>query len=280
LKSARRRVLVRLLPALLLVPLALASCERRRLEHRLNVEERREWSSPGQRDTGRVCSDVGELRACFDAEPTPEWQMPLDASEAARCKNRVCLVPRPIPAPVLSDRGWRCIGFGPARRCFDRGRASGPFHCKNGRCVQERPTLPDGGEWICADAAGAALCAGSEPVAGLPPGPVDPGWLCRERRGGVSPRRVCLDLAPDFPDGRASGWRCHYEQEKGTKRVCERDEGAHVLGDTCDPRRPCVDGASCISGRCLPGAMEPNCWLDGDCSSKACRFGACVEPAT
>ena len=279
-KEALRRSLARPVFAMLLVLVALGACERRPREHRLSVEQRRDWSSPAQRDTGQVCTDVGELRACFGVDLSPEGQAAAREIDVARCKSRVCLVPRPIPAPVLSARGWRCIGSGPDRRCFDRGRGSGPFECNEDRCVQERPTLPDSGEWICADAAGAALCAGSEPIAGLPEGPIEPGWQCRERRGTGSPRRVCLDLAPDFPDGRAAGWRCHYEQEKGTKRICERDPSAHVLGDACDPARPCVDGASCVFGRCLPLGMEPNCWLDGDCASKACRFGACVEPAT
>jgi len=263
---------------MVLLLVVLAACERRRFVRPLSVEQRREWSSPAERDTGRMCADMGELRACFGAEPSLDGK--TDEFAGVHCKNQVCLVPRPIPVPVVSARGWRCVGGGPQRRCFDRGRASGPFACEKGRCIQAEPLLPDSGEWICADAAGAALCAGSEPAAGLPEGPIEPGWQCGVRRGGAAPRRVCLDLAPDFPDGRPSGWRCHYEQEHGANRICERDPAAHVLGDACDAAHPCVDGARCIAGRCLPLGAEPNCWLDLDCASKACRFGACVEAPT
>src|SRR6185503_1728710 len=117
------------------------------------------------------------------------------------------------------------------------GAALRPFVCEGQHCTQRQTRLPDDGEWTCADAAGAALCVGGEPAAGVAPGPPDPAWTCGPRRGarrdalGV---RVCMDPSPDSPDGRMTGWRCRYLHDPPLRRVCDRDPAARTLGETCD----------------------------------------------
>jgi hypothetical protein len=141
--------------------------------------------------------------------------------------------------------------------------------------------MPDDGEWTCADRAGATLCVGGERAAGVAAAPPDPRWTCGARRAGaldpLGPR-VCLDLAPDFPDGKMAGWRCHTVHDPPVRRVCARDPTVHTLADGCDPARPCVDGSRCEAGRCVRAAGPPDCWLDGDCPGRRCRLGSCAEP--
>lgn len=234
-------------------------------------------------DGADACADVGTLRACWGAAGAPR------------------LVPRPVPARAASSSlGWRCAWPGPVRLCVDR-RASAPaFTCEGALCTQRHARLPDEGEWTCADAAGAVVCVGGERAAGVVAGPPDAAWICGARRGSdagapaqtgfvqrlaqASPAplgaRVCVDLSPDVPDGELSRWRCHFESGPPAARVCERATGAAVLGVTCDRQRPCVDGAACVDGRCLPAARPaPSCWLDQDCPGGACRFGTCRAEA-
>ena len=166
----------------------------------------------------------------------------------------------------------------------EAGAVKAPFVCAGDRCVQRYPRLPDDGEWTCNDMAGAAVCSGGDPPAGVPFHFSDPAWICGPRRTTVGARaegeRVCVDLAPDFPDGAARGWRCHDGTDNGVTRVCERDPIAHVIGDACDVRAPCLDGLRCIAARCTPEPPHPSCILDGDCDDGVCRLGSCWRGPT
>jgi hypothetical protein len=234
-------------------------------------------------DGADACADVGMLRACWGAAGAPR------------------LVPRPLPSrPAFSEMGWRCAWPGPVRLCVDRSESASSFECKGTLCTQRHARLPDDGEWTCADAAGAVVCVGGERAAGVVAGPPDAAWICGARRGAdarapggfvrrlaaASPAplgaRVCVDLSPDVPDGDLSRWRCHFENGPPAARVCQEARGAAVLSVACDRQHPCVDGAACVEGRCLPAARPaPSCWLDGDCAGGACRFGTCrAEAAT
>jgi hypothetical protein len=222
------------------------------------------------RDTSPSCADVGAWRAC--------WTGALVAE----------LVPRTVPAgPAASPMGWRCAWPGAARLCVDR-RADVPlFTCAGDRCTQAHARRPDDGEWTCVDTAGATLCLGGGRAAGVAPAPADPAWICGARRqptwpsartlGGAGDERICVDLSPDFPDGDATGWRCRAQNGAAAGRVCERGAAAGSLGQPCDRARPCVDGAVCAAGRCVPARPKPSCWLDDDCPGGACRFGTCFE---
>jgi hypothetical protein len=172
--------------------------------------------------------------------------------------------------------GFRCFGSGRDRSCVDRRADAGPFHCEGGRCVQRHPRVPDVNEWSCADAQGAALCLETARVAGVVPGAVTPGFLCGERRvrGKPTGERLCLDWSPDFPNGKAGAFSCHYEGEPSLQRICvERPNAA--LGVRCESS--CDRGLRCTAGRCLPASPKLECWLDTDCQSGQCRFGTCVE---
>lgn len=216
------------------------------------------------------CADVGALRVCWSA---------------ARVAS---VVARPVPpTPASSALGWRCAWPGPARLCVDR-RADVPgFSCVGDRCTQAHARRPDDGEWTCVDAAGAEVCLGAGRAAGVTPAPADPAWICGARHEIRSPRprprgdepgaRVCVDLSPDFPDGDGGAWRCRAENGAAPVRVCERGAADGSLGVACDRARPCVDGAACASGRCVPARPAPSCWLDDDCPGGACRFGTCRE---
>jgi hypothetical protein len=149
-----------------------------------------------------------------------------------------------------------------------------PFACTADACVQRHPRLPDDGEWECLDQAGASVCRGGDPPAGVVAGLADGRWICGARGG----ERICVDLLGDFPSGGAEGWRCRYQSSPRPRRICQREPGAHHLGDRCDRRQPCVDGAACREGRCLAPPPRPSCWLDSDCASGACRFGSCWSP--
>jgi len=171
-------------------------------------------------------------------------------------------------------------GAGPhaaARATGGAARAPGPtFACSGDRCEQRHPRMPDDGEWQCADSAGATVCMGGERAAGVARSAPEPAWLCGARRGAAAGARICVDLSPDFPDGRASGWRCRTIHEGPARRVCDRDPAAHTLAEACDRARPCVDGSRCADGWCVPERPAPACWLDTDCPGGRCRFGSCV----
>src|SRR6266567_425961 len=103
--------------------------------------------------------------------------------------------------------GAPCVGAA-ARRA--RG---GRFRCAGDACEQAAPAMPDDGEWECVDLDGAVVCRGGIAPAGVVAGPADPGWRCGARRGSTD--RICVDLAPDLPDGAARGWRCSFSHERG-----------------------------------------------------------------
>jgi hypothetical protein len=217
-------------------------------------------------ESGALCADVGALRACW----------PTDGPA-----DDVRLVPRPLPAMAArSPLGWRCAGQGPTRTCVDRRAGAPPFVCEGARCRQTHPRQPDDGEWSCADSAGATICQGGLPAAGVASAPADPAWLCGALRPGARTLpigdRVCVDLSPDFPDGDMGNWRCRTVYEPAPARLCAREPAA-VLTVPCTPARPCVDGSRCVSGRCLPRRPAPDCVADSDCPRQRCRFGTCLE---
>jgi hypothetical protein len=147
--------------------------------------------------------------------------------------------------------------------------------------VQRHPRFPDDGEWTCAETGGAVVCSGGDAPAGVAINVTDPRWSCGKRRRSARPpednERVCVDFSPDFPDGRAHGWRCGYTSEHGVTRVCERGSTEHALGEPCDPAHPCLDGLACLNGTCVPEKSDPACAFDRDCDSGVCRFGTCRE---
>jgi hypothetical protein len=265
--------LKRLLLSLLLAPALAggAACS-----ERARGVERGYWSPPAEftlaapaRDRGELCADLTELRVCWGAD---------DASDG------ISTTPRPVPELQAPDgRGWRCSGRGALHACELRSARSGPFVCRGERCAERHVRLPDDGEWTCSDVSGAVVCVGGTAAAGVIAGPSDPGFLCGARaRAGHAPggpdvdsERVCVDLSPDFPDGRAHGWNCRFDYGDGVERICSRDRAAESFGDPAAPGA-CRNGRQ-AHGRCVPRRPQPGCWLDGDCASGACRVGSCVD---
>jgi hypothetical protein len=223
-----------------------------------------DWPAPVE-DTSPTCADVGDARACWTVDTT-------------ECPGGVCSVPRTTPGVAPSPLGYRCTGSGAERRCEDRARTAPLFRCEGRICEQRPPRLPDDGEWECADMSGAVVCRGGTPPAGVPPGAAATGFACGPRPG-TDGEALCVDLSPDFPDGHPRGWRCRFDAAHGAIRICERDPAAHQLVDPCDAAHPCIDGAVCSGGVCLPRRHVPPCWLDTDCADSVCRFGACVKEA-
>lgn len=214
--------------------------------------------------------------------------MPDDRGTPARPHVPVALSARTIAiAAVLTSLSAACTSrakSGASRaESSDSDPAMARFDCQGDRCVQRYPRLPDDGEWTCSDMGGAAVCSGGDPPAGVPFHRSDGAWTCGARRTAparTEPERVCVDLSPDFPDGKAHGWRCHYVAEGSVNRICDRDAAAHVIGDACDARAPCLDGLRCVAGRCTPDPPSPSCILDGDCVDAVCRFGSCWRGPT
>lgn len=226
-----------------------------------SVEVAARWPAPSD-DVGESCADLSDVRVCWDGAASAH------------------VGARPVPpfAPP-TPLGFRCIGRGAARACESRDLAGEPFVCAAAGCTQRHPRQPDDGEWTCADDAGVAVCVGGERAAGVAAVDIAPEWICGARRApgardGLG-TRVCVDLSPDFPDGSASGFRCHWSYDHGTSRACTRDPEAHVVGEACNASHPCIDGATCVAARCVPPKPTPSCWLDVDCGNGACRFGSC-----
>ena len=195
------------------------------------------------------------------------------------CPNGACRVERTLPAfEASTPMGWRCVGARNQRRCSDRNDDTSPFSCDAKRCTQPHPRVPDTNEWSCSDAAGATLCLERAPAAGVVRAQVDPGFVCGQRsvQGKATAERLCLDLGPDFPDGRAAGWSCHYEAEPRLTRVCIARPTA-ALGAACRAPLGCPRGTRCASEVCVPEAAYPTCWLDADCKTGHCRLGSCVS---
>jgi hypothetical protein len=151
---------------------------------------------------------------------------------------------------------------------------AGRFECRERKCSQQHPRLPDTGEWRCADREHVVWCAGGEPAAGVVSGPPDAQFRCGARWGTDKPERVCLDPQPDYPDDEHD-YACSFEQEKSIVRVCRAWAPA--------PPRPLAAGAipacwldrDCPSGACDRGVCS--CNADSQCQVGRCRSGACVE---
>lgn len=217
------------------------------------------WSVPAP---GLDCLELSASRVCYESS--------ID------CPEPPCVTDRPSPGvPALSPLGFRCTGEGKNRRCVDRARLTDRFTCDRAHCMQRHPRLPDDGEWTCADQSGAVLCVGGVRAAGVAHPVAASGWHCGERNG--TDERVCVDFDPDFPDGNVSGWRCRFAHEAGTQRLCDRARPPATLDIPCSMDTPCVDGAICAGGHCIPLRPQPACWLDTDCASGVCRFGSCVK---
>jgi hypothetical protein len=209
-------------------------------------------------DESALCADVHDIRVCW------------------ACPGGDCVVPRWTP-DTTPERGWRCEGGGPGRRCEDRAKGSGPFQCaQNGNdCTQRHPRMPDDGEWECIDMDGVVMCKGGEPAAAVVEGAPDLGWMCgTHAQGPRGPEKLCLDFAPDRPNGELDGWKCSYDHQRGEKRICKRNQGAKRLGGPC--AAGCPEGAACVEDRCIPAKPSPSCWFDTDCEGGGtCRYGTC-----
>jgi hypothetical protein len=214
--------------------------------------------APAPQDGDRVCSDLGAKRVC--------WQ-----GDTAQ------LVPRTLPSGATPAHGFRCGGTGRARTCEDRTRNASAFACGTQRCLQERPRMPDDGEWECVEISGVVFCRSRSLTAGMQAGPMDLGWTCGERRGGAAGERICVDLDADRPDD-ASRRHCRFEAHVGMpQRSCTSDR-APLVGDACSGDGGCPRGSRCQAGLCLPARPEPACWLDRDCGEDLrCVFGSCAK---
>jgi hypothetical protein len=253
-----------------LAALSLAGCSPSRDSTKTVVEVTRTWAVPAA-DVGVWCADVGDVRACWGADGRPT------------------LVPRTLPPrPAPNVLGFRCTGEGPSRACAARDDV-GEFVCEDrpGRdgkgafCQQKHPRQPDDGQWMCSDDSGVTVCGGGAPAAGVPRSRVASGWECGEARArplpGQASGRVCVDPSPDYPDGSPHHWRCRWNNNGARVRVCIRDADAHLVADACDSKSPCVMGAYCVGGRCLPPGLASACTLDRECGAAKCRFGSCLE---
>ena len=152
-----------------------------------------------------------------------------------------------LVACAREETPWRAP---PARKAIE----ASPFVCMGPTCTQRHVRLPDDGEWRCAEQDGVVWCAGGEPAAGVVTAKSERGYRCGERRG-KTPERVCVDAAPDYPDGGAAAFRCRFEQEYGVTRSCTRAQG---------------------TPRPVPSGAQPNCWIDADCGGR-CERGTCAE---
>jgi hypothetical protein len=208
-----------------------------------------------------ICRDLSQVSACWPSSGGP---------------------PQPVErrVPEFSARsamGFRCSGQGKQRTCRDRLRDSQEFSCREGSCKQPFARVPDAGEWTCADASGASLCLAGGVAAGVQAArEPEAGFSCGWRTAANEPsQRLCIDFAPDFPDGVAENWNCHYEHDGEVTRVCKR-ERSRAIGADCTAGSTCPLGSKCLGGRCLPTQLRPTCWLDRDCASNQCRLGRCI----
>jgi hypothetical protein len=224
------------------------------------------YAAPVAEDGDSGCADIADKRVCWRGA-TPE------------------IVPRALPDVPATPRGFRCGGIGRERVCEDRARNGSAFDCGTTRCLQERPRLPDDGEWECVEMSGAVLCHSRGPVAGMQTGPMDLGWLCGARVGGNEGARVggnegariCVDLDPDRPE-LATHRSCRFELRLGMQqRSCTRADKP-IIGDACAASSACPSGSRCEAGLCLPARPEPACWLDRDCGEGSkCVLGTCAK---
>ena len=196
------------------------------------------------------------------------------ARAAARCRRD----------RASSPLGWRCSWPGRARLCVD-WRADVPgFTCAGDRCTQAHARRPDDGEWTCVDTAGAEVCEGAGRAAGVDAGARRPGVeLRRASWRGLDARRThpsASTFRPTSPT--ATSPRGVVARKTVRRRRASASAGPRRAGSASRAMaaRPCVDGAICASGRCVPARPAPSCWLDDDCPGGACRFGTCRDEAT
>jgi hypothetical protein len=172
--------------------------------------------------------------------------------------------------------------MGARRVCEDRLRNASSFVCDKQQCTQRDPRWPDDGEWECVEMDGVMLCHSLSAAAGVAAGKPDLGWVCGARRGARAGERVCIDLAPDRPEGKED-WYCVFQYVSEPAVKCTAGKGADSkvvagIGAVCLQESACPQGAQCIGGRCLPPRPEPACWLDADCGNQArCLWGTCLE---
>ena len=206
---------------------------------------------------GELCADVGAVRLCWRAE-TPR------------------LVPRVLPPGAAPPQGYRCGGAGAERVCEDRGRNASAFSCGTQRCLQQRPRMPDDGEWECVELSGVVYCHSRGAMAGASPGPADLGWLCGARARAAGGERICVDLDADRPSAEQT-YRCRFELQQGVAvRSCATTRGLS-LGSACAVGSACPDMLTCQAGLCLPTRPNPTCWLDVDCeAAERCTLGTCI----
>jgi hypothetical protein len=209
-------------------------------------------------DGDRVCTDLGAKRVC--------WR-----------DGKAALVMRTLPSGATPEHGFRCGGSGAARVCEERTRNASAFVCGTQRCLQERPRMPDDGEWECVEISGVVFCRSRTPFAGMQPGPMDLGWMCGARRGGTEGERICVDLDADRPDDE-SRKHCRFEAHFGAPQRSCTSERTALIGDACTGAQPCPSGSRCELGSCLPAQPDPTCWIDRDCGEGGrCAFGSCVK---
>jgi hypothetical protein len=217
------------------------------------------YAAPVAEDGGGVCADIADKRVCWRGA-TPE------------------IVPRALPRVPATPRGFRCGGIGRERMCEDRARNGSAFDCGTTRCLQERPRLPDDGEWECVEMSGAVLCHSRGTVAGMQTGPMDLGWLCGARRGVSDGEQICVDLDPDRPTELATHRSCRFELRLGMQQRSCTHADKPIIGDTCAASSACPSESRCEVGLCLPARPEPACWLDRDCGEGSkCVLGTCAK---
>jgi hypothetical protein len=213
---------------------------------------------PVAEDGDGLCADLADKRVCWRGDT-------------------VAIVPRALPDVPASPRGFRCGGEGRARVCEDRARNGNAFECGTTRCLQERPRMPDDGEWECVEMSGVVFCHSRGPMAGVRTGPIDLGWLCGARRGASDGERICVDIDADRPE-LASHRQCRFELNFGVQRRSCTPGKALIVGDACTDTAACPLGSSCEAGVCLPARPEPACWLDRDCGGVSrCVLGTCSK---
>jgi hypothetical protein len=185
-------------------------------------------------------------------------------------------VTRTLPGGAAPPHGFRCGGIGRERVCEDRNRNASAFVCGTQRCLQERPRMPDDGEWECVEISGVVFCHSRGTLAGMQSGPLDLGWICGARRGRTDGERICVDLDADRPD--LTNRRCRFEPHFGApQRGCTPVQTL-LVGDACTDSKACPAGSQCKAGLCLPARPEPACWLDRDCGEGArCVLGSCAK---
>lgn len=247
----------------LALALAACGCARREPGDALELTRETAIAAPTRDAAFGPCSDVGARRVCWSPS----------------CAGNLCVQARELPASI-TRRGseYRCTGRGTERVCTRRA-AVAPFQCQGRRCVQEQPRLPDDGEWECSDVAGAVLCRGGAPPAGVATPGVDPGWICGTRRAGRLGERLCLDLDPDLPSD-SNGYSCFFENHGARlRRICERSDAPRI-GGSCSPQLRCPAGSVCADGLCVPRLVNANCWADLDCGVGECLYGSCSEGPT